>query len=306
MDIMQNCTLCPRLCHVDRTCKFGICHASDKVEVALVSLHRWEEPCLSGTNGAGTVFFSHCNLRCIFCQNYEISTEGKGYTVSINRLAEIFIEQQKRGAHCLELVTPTHYVSQIIKALAIAKQNGLTIPVAYNTSGYETCETLEALRGYIDIFLPDFKYIWQETAKAYSRAPNYPEVVKAALNKMYEIVGRPVFKQNLMQRGMIIRHLILPWQYKESMEIVKYIWDNFGDNVYLSLMNQYTPMYKALTHPKLKRKLTTFEYDKVINYAVDLGFTKCYIQEGQTATTKFVPNFDGTNVLKNKKPLNRG
>lgn len=303
---MQNCTLCPRLCHVDRTCKFGICHASDKVEVALVSLHRWEEPCLSGTNGAGTVFFSHCNLRCIFCQNYEISTEGKGYTVSINRLAEIFIEQQKRGAHCLELVTPTHYVSQIIKALAIAKQNGLTIPVAYNTSGYETCETLEALRGYIDIFLPDFKYIWQETAKAYSRAPNYPEVVKAALNKMYEIVGRPVFKQNLMQRGMIIRHLILPWQYKESMEIVKYIWDNFGDNVYLSLMNQYTPMYKALTHPKLKRKLTTFEYDKVINYAVDLGFTKCYIQEGQTATTKFVPNFDGTNVLKNKKPLNRG
>lgn len=298
MDIMQNCTLCPRLCHVDRTCKFGICHASDKVEVALVSLHRWEEPCLSGTNGAGTVFFSHCNLRCIFCQNYEISTEGKGYTVSINRLAEIFIEQQKRGAHCLELVTPTHYVSQIIKALDIAKTNGLTIPVAYNTSGYETCETLEALRGYVDIFLPDFKYIWQETAKAYSRAPNYPEVVKAALNKMYEIVGRPVFKQNLMQRGMIIRHLILPWQYKESMEIVKYIWDNFGDNVYLSLMNQYTPMYKALSHPKLKRKLTTFEYDKVVNYAADLGFTKCYIQEGQTATAKFVPNFDGTNVLK--------
>lgn len=295
---MQNCTLCPRLCHVDRTCKFGICHASDKVEVALVSLHRWEEPCLSGTNGAGTVFFSHCNLRCIFCQNYEISTEGKGYTVSINRLAEIFIEQQKRGAHCLELVTPTHYVSQIIKALDIAKTNGLTIPVAYNTSGYETCETLEALRGYVDIFLPDFKYIWQETAKAYSRAPNYPEVVKAALNKMYEIVGRPVFKQNLMQRGMIIRHLILPWQYKESMEIVKYIWDNFGDNVYLSLMNQYTPMYKALSHPKLKRKLTTFEYDKVVNYAADLGFTKCYIQEGQTATAKFVPNFDGTNVLK--------
>lgn len=296
----RDCTLCPRLCHVDREHKFGICNASDKVEVALVSLHRWEEPCLSGTNGAGTVFFSHCNLRCIFCQNYEISTEGKGYEVSIERLAQIFLEQEQRGAHCLELVTPTHYVVQIIQALDIAKAKGLTIPVAYNTSGYERAEIIEALKGYIDIFLPDFKYIWNDTAKAYSRAPNYPEVVKTAIAKMYELVGKHVFKDNIMQRGMIIRHLILPWQYKESMEIVKYIWDNYGDNVYLSLMNQYTPMYKALTHPKLNRKLTTFEYDKVVNYAVDVGFTKCYIQEGKTATAKFVPNFDGTNVLKNK------
>lgn len=299
MSSCKDCTLCPRLCHVDRTIRRGICNASDKVEVALVSLHRWEEPCLSGTNGAGTVFFSHCNLRCIFCQNHEISTEGKGYEVSIERLAQIFLEQQARGAHCLDLVTPTHYILQIIKAIDIAKANGLKIPVAYNTSGYERAEIIEQLRGYVDIFLPDFKYMWSETAKAYSRAPNYPEVAKKAIAKMYEIVGNPQFDEHgIMQSGMIIRHLILPWQYKESMEIVNYIWQTYGDNVYLSLMNQYTPMYKALTHPKLKRKLTTFEYEKVVNYALDLGITKCFIQEGQTATAKFVPHFDGTNVLK--------
>ena len=253
---MQNCTLCPRLCHVDRTKNYGVCLASDKVEIALVSLHQWEEPCLSGTNGAGTVFFSHCNMRCIFCQNHEISTEGKGFPVTIERLAQIFLEQQARNAHCLELVTPTHYVLQIIEALKLAKKQGLSIPVVYNTSGYERVEVLEMLKDYIDVFLPD----------------------------------------NIMQKGVIIRHLILPWYYKESMEIVKYIWEKYHDDVYLSLMNQYTPMYKALTHPKLKRKLTTFEYDKVVDYALDLGFKNCYIQQGKTATTKFVPHFDGTNV----------
>lgn len=293
---MQNCTLCPRLCAVDRTKRFGVCHASDKVDIALVSLHQWEEPCLSGTNGAGTVFFSHCNMRCIFCQNHEISTEGKGITVSIERLAQIFLEQQARKAHCLDLVTPTHYLPQIIEALDIAKKQGLNIPVAYNTSGYERPEMLEQLRGYVDIFLPDFKYYFKETAQEYSRAPNYPEIVKKAIQTMYTIVGKPVFKDSIMQKGMIIRHLVLPWHYKESMEIVKYIWETYKDDVYLSLMNQYTPMYKALTHPKLKRKLTTFEYDKVVDFALDLGFKNCYIQQGKTATTDFVPNFNGQNV----------
>ena len=266
---MQNCTLCPRLCHVDRTKNYGVCHASDKVEIALVSLHQWEEPCLSGTNGAGTVFFSHCNMRCIFCQNHEISTEGKGFPVTIERLAQIFLEQQARNAHCLELVTPTHYVLQIIEALKLAKKQGLSIPIVYNTSGYERVEVLEMLKDYIDIFLPDFKYYSPDTAKEFSHAPDYPQVVKEAIDKMY---------------------------YKESMKIVKYIWEKYHDDVYLSLMNQYTPMYKALTHPKLKRKLTTFEYDKVVDYALDLGFKNCYIQQGKTATTKFVPHFDGTNV----------
>ncbi len=340
---MQNCTLCPRLCHVDRTKNYGVCLASDKVEIALVSLHQWEEPCLSGTNGAGTVFFSHCNMRCIFCQNHEISTEGKveialvslhqweepclsgtngagtvffshcnmrcifcqnheistegkGFPVTIERLAQIFLEQQARNAHCLELVTPTHYVLQIIEALKLAKKQGLSIPVVYNTSGYERVEVLEMLKDYIDVFLPDFKYYSPDTAKEFSHAPDYPQVVKEAIDKMFELVGKPQFKNNIMQKGVIIRHLILPWYYKESMEIVKYIWEKYHDDVYLSLMNQYTPMYKALTHPKLKRKLTTFEYDKVVDYALDLGFKNCYIQQGKTATTKFVPHFDGTNV----------
>lgn len=294
---MQNCTLCPRNCHADRTKQYGFCHASSEVEVALVSLHKWEEPCLSGKNGAGTVFFSHCSMKCIFCQNHEISTEGKGLKVSIERLAEIFLEQQQRKAHCLELVTPTHYVPQIIKALDIAKQNGLNIPVVYNCSGYEKVETLQALRNYIDVFLPDFKYFYSETAKEYSNAPDYPEVAKKVIDKMYELVGKPVFKDDIMQKGVIIRHLILPWQYKESMQIVKYIWEKYHDDVYLSLMNQYTPMYKALSHPKLKRKLTTFEYNKVVDFASDLGFTNCYIQQGKTATKDFVPDFNGENVL---------
>lgn len=296
MDI-KNCTLCPRNCHADRTRNYGFCRAGSEAEVALVSLHQWEEPCLSGKNGAGTVFFSHCSMQCIFCQNHEISTEGKGFKVSIERLAQIFLEQQQRNAHCLELVTPTHYALQIIEALDIAKRNGLNIPVVYNCSGYENIETLDALRNYIDVFLPDFKYFYSETAKEYSNAPDYPKIAQKAIAKMYEFAGKPAFKNGIMQKGVIIRHLVLPWHYKESMEIVKYIWQTYGDNVYLSLMNQYTPMYKALNHPKLKRRLTTFEYDKVVDYAAELGFTNCYIQQGKTATKDFVPNFNGDNVF---------
>lgn len=297
---LKNCTLCPRNCHADRTKSQGFCHAGNDVEVALVSLHQWEEPCLSGTKGAGTVFFSHCSMQCIFCQNYEISTKGRGFKISVKRLAEIFLEQQKRNAHCLELVTATHYVPQIIEALDTAKKNGLNIPIVYNSSGYEKIETLEALRNYIDVFLPDFKYFSGEIAKKYSNAADYPEVAQKAIAKMYELVGKPVFKDNLMQKGVIIRHLILPWHYKESLKIVKYIWETYHDNVYLSLMNQYTPMYKALTHPELKRRLTTFEYDKVVNFADSLGFTNCYIQQGKTATKDFVPKFNGENVKKPK------
>ncbi len=300
--LYEECTLCPRLCHVNRHENFGFCHAKDSVEIALVSLHKWEEPCLSGTNGAGTVFFSHCNMRCIFCQNHEISTEGKGISVSPERLAQIFLEQQARHAHCLDLVTPTHYVPHIIETLDIAKAQGFNLPVVYNTSGYEREETLLSLKNYVDIFLPDFKYYASDTASECSKAPDYPQIVKHAIETMYKLVGKPVFDEHgIMQKGIIIRHLILPWHYKESMAIVKYIWETYGDNVYLSLMNQYTPMYKALNHPKLNRRLTTFEYDKVVNYAADLGITKCFIQEGKTATTKFVPHFDGSNVLSDNR-----
>ena len=296
-DLLKKCTLCPRLCRVDRYRQFGVCRAGADVQIALVSLHRWEEPCLSGTRGAGTVFFSHCSLRCIFCQNHEISTEGKGLNVPNERLAQIFLEQQQRGAHCLDLVTPTHYVPQIIAALDAARAKGFNLPVVYNCSGYERVETLDMLRGYVDVFLPDFKYFYADTARECSYAPDYPDIAKAAIAKMAEMAGKPVFNdEGIMQKGVIIRHLILPWHYKESMQIVKYIWDNYGDDVYLSLMNQYTPMYKALEHPQLKRRLTSLEYDKVVDYAAELGFTKCFIQEGQTATAKFVPNFDGSNV----------
>lgn len=295
---MQNCTLCPRLCHVDRTKNYGVCHASDKVEIALVSLHQWEEPCLSGTNGAGTVFFSHCNMRCIFCQNHEISTEGKGFPVTIERLAQIFLEQQSRNAHCLELVTPTHYVLQIIEALKLAKKQGLSIPVVYNTSGYERVEVLEMLKDYIDVFLPDFKYYSPDTAKEFSHAPDYPQVVKEAIDKMFALVGKPQFKDNIMQKGVIIRHLILPGHGEDSMRLIDWIADTFSPgDVMVSLMRQFIPCGTAAQYPEINRKLTDEEYEEVELHFLESRIEDGFIQESPAADDKFIPAFDGTGIL---------
>lgn len=297
---LENCTLCPRSCGVNRLAgENGYCGASgDKVDIALVSLHPWEEPCIAGKNGAGTVFFSHCSLRCVFCQNSEISSEGKGIAVDTARLAEIFLEQQRRGAATLDLVTPTHYAPQIAEALREAKKVGLTIPVVWNSGGYETEELIEALSGLVDVYLPDLKYIDSDSAARYSNAKDYFTHAEKALRAMVSRTGEPrTDADGVMRKGVLVRHLVLPGRRKESMRIVDWLWESFGDKVWLSLMNQYTPLYHAKDYKEINRTLTTFEYESVVDHAAELGIEHCYVQEGKTASAKFVPAFDGRGVL---------
>jgi putative pyruvate formate lyase activating enzyme len=296
---ITNCNLCPRRCGVNRTKRVGFCGAGEKVRIALVSLHQWEEPCLVGAKGAGTVFFSYCSLRCVYCQNHAISHGGQGVEVTTERLAEIFLEQQARGAATLDLVTPTHYVPQIIAALDIAKARGLTLPVVYNSSAYENVETIEALKGYVDIYLPDMKYMSAASGKEYSAAADYFAAASAAITRMVEQVGPVQFAADgQLRRGVVGRHMVLPGHRHESMDIVKWLWETFGKTVQVSLMNQYTPMYKAAEHKPLNRRLTTFEYDSVVDYALQLGMENAYIQERRSASAEFVPDFNGAGVAK--------
>ena len=289
---MTPCELCPRRCRVDRVNKFGFCGASEKLRVALVSLHKWEEPCLVGENGAGTIFFSHCNLKCVYCQNFSISHEGYGAEISVERLAEIFIEQQKRGAANIELVTPTHYVPQICAAIDLAKSRGLNLPIVYNSNAYENIETLELLCGRVDVFLPDLKYFDDDAAKTFSNAPNYFAVATRAIEKMFELTGDAQIVNGLMIRGVIVRHLVLPNFRHDAIKIVDWLYETFDDKIFISLMNQYTPIFKACEHKKINRRLTTFEYNSVVNHAEDLGVKNCFIQVGKTADESFIPNFN--------------
>ena len=299
---LHKCNLCPRNCGVDRYKSLGFCGAGALPKVALVSLHPWEEPCLTGANGAGTVFFSYCNLRCCFCQNHEISHGGQGEEVTVARLAEIFLEQQERGAATLDLVTPTHYVPQIIEALKMAKAKGFKLPVVYNSGAYEQVETIDALQGVVDIYLPDLKYFSGESAGAYSEAADYPEVAKAAIKAMFEQVGPLQFNDDgSLAKGVIVRHMVLPGHRRESMEILEWLWQEFGDKVQISLMSQYTPMYRAGEHKNLKRRLTTFEYDSVVEHAMELGITRCYTQERRAASEEYVPEFNGAGVRKEQE-----
>ena len=296
---LHKCNICPRNCGVDRFERKGFCGAGVLPKVALVSLHPWEEPCLTGEKGAGTVFFSCCNLRCCFCQNHEISHGGKGEEVTVERLAEIFQEQQERGAATLDLVTPTHYVPQIIEALQLAKGKGFGLPVIYNSGAYEQVETIKALQGLVDIYLPDLKYFSKESAKAYSEAEDYPQVARAAIKAMFEQVGSLKFNEDgSLSGGMIVRHMVLPGHRRESMKILDWLWQEFGDRVQISLMSQYTPMYRAGEHKNLKRRLTTFEYDSVVEHAAGLGITRCYTQERRAASEEYVPEFNGAGVRK--------
>lgn len=238
-------------------------------------------------------------MRCAFCQNYEISRENFGIAVTEERLAEIFLEQEERGAATLDLVTPTHFAPQIAAALRLAKAQGLSIPVVYNSSAYETIDTIKSLAGLVDIFLPDLKYMAEETALRYSSAPDYFKTASAAIRCMREIAGRPVFDNtNRMQRGVLVRHLVLPGRRKESMKILDWLWQNFSDTIYISLMNQYTPMGDLSEVPELNRRLTTFEYESVVDHARSLGIENCYIQQGGTVSASFVPHFDGRGVEK--------
>ncbi len=293
---MKPCELCPRRCRVDRVNRLGFCGAGENLRVALVSLHRWEEPCLVGQFGAGTIFFAHCNLRCVYCQNFSISHGGFGADISIERLAEIFLEQQNRGAANVELVTPTHYADKICAAIDIAKSRGLTLPIVWNSNAYESPATLEMLRGRIDVFLPDVKYFDDDAARKFSAAPNYFATACAAVSKMFELVGPAKFNGGLMTRGVIVRHLILPNFRRDAMKIIDRLYATFGDEIFFSLMNQYTPLYRACEHKKINRTLTTFEYNSVVQHAVELGITNCFVQTGKTADAKFIPTFDLSGV----------
>ena len=288
----MKCELCPRRCGVDRVKQLGFCGAGENLRVALVSLHKWEEPCLVGERGAGTIFFSHCNLKCVYCQNFSISHEGYGAEISIERLAEIFIEQQRRGAANIELVTPTHYADKICAAIDIAKTRGLTLPIVWNSNGYENLDTLETLRGRVDIFLPDLKYFDDKPAKIFSNAPNYFAVASAAVKKMFELVGSAQIVGGVMTRGVIVRHLVLPNFRHDSIKIVDWLYKTFGDEIFISLMNQYTPIYRAAEFKKISRPLTTFEYESVIAHAETLGVKNCFIQLGKTADKNFIPDFN--------------
>ncbi len=291
---LNECRLCPHNCKVNRLeGKKGICKCGKNVKIALASLHYFEEPCISGKNGSGTIFFSNCNLNCKYCQNYKISQEGKGKEISVQKLADIFIKQQEEGANNINLVTPTSYVYHIIEALDIAKKNGLKIPIIYNTNGYENVEIIELLNGYIDVYLPDLKYYSNELAKKYSGINNYFETATKAIIKMHEQVGTPVFNENgIIQRGVIIRHLVLPNHILNSKHILNWIKQNMPQDTYISVMAQYFPTYKAKEDNLLNRKLTKREYKEIENYLYSLDLENGYIQELGEHEEEYVPNFD--------------
>lgn len=293
---LSDCTLCPRKCHVDRTAgQTGFCGQSDKIMAARAALHFWEEPCLSGTNGSGAVFFSGCNLHCIYCQNHIIAQGQSGKEISVERLSEIFLELQDKQAHNINLVTPTHYVPQIIQALQTAKDNGLTIPVVYNTSGYENVDTLKRLEGLIDIYLPDLKYHDSTLSARYSNAPDYFAKASIAIEEMLRQTGGPVFvdgEDSLMLKGVIVRHLLLPGCETDSRYLLQYLHQTYGNDIYVSIMNQYTPMPYVTDIPALNRRITPEEYDRIVDYAIQIGIENGFIQEGETASESFIPAFD--------------
>ena len=295
---LKECKLCPHKCKVNRLeGKIGRCRATEKVKISLVSLHHFEEPCISGTNGSGTIFFSNCNFNCVFCQNYKISQEGMGQDVSIEFLANSMLEEQNKGAHNINLVTPVMYVYHIIEAIKIAKAKGLNIPIIYNSNGYENIETLKLLEGYIDIYLPDFKYANNELGKKYSNINNYFEITSKAIKEMYRQVGPPKLDENgLIKRGLIIRHLILPNEIENSKKVLKWIIDNIGKKVYVSIMAQYFPTYKAKNISELNRKINKDEYKKIEEYIYKIGIENGYMQDLGEHEEEYVPDFKNNSL----------
>ena len=293
LELLEKCTICPHNCGINRTNnQIGRCKSKDTVKIALYSTHNFEEPCISGKKGSGTVFFSNCNMNCVFCQNYEISQQGKGKEITIEELAEIFIKQQEKDVENINLVTPTSYVPQIIEAIKIARNKGLKLPIVYNTNGYEKVETLKMLEGYVDIYLPDFKYSDNELAKRLSKVDNYFEIATQALTEMYKQTGKAVFDdRGIMQKGMIIRHLVLPNQILNSRRVLKWINENMHD-VYVSVMSQYFPTYKAKDIEDINRKLTKEEYEQIEKYLYRLDLENGYIQELGEHEEEYVPKWD--------------
>ena len=301
---MAKCSICPRNCSADRDLgEKGFCNETARVFLARAALHFWEEPCISGKEGSGAVFFSGCNMRCVFCQNGKIASGTVGKEVSIKRLGEIFLELQEKGANNINLVTPSHYVLQIREALLQVKEQ-LKIPVVYNSSAYEKPETLRLLEGLIDIYLPDFKYWSSELSKRYSGAKDYRACAQAALDEMLRQVGEPVFDENpeedweaedmpLLKSGVIVRHLILPGCAEDSKKVIGYLHHRYGDRIYISIMNQYTPMEGiGDCFPELNRTVTEEEYDEVVDYAISIGVENGFVQEGETQKESFIPDFN--------------
>lgn len=286
---MYICNACPRKCGVDRENNFGVCGTGTKYKLARAALHFWEEPCISGTNGSGTVFFSGCSLKCVYCQNYEISQGGKGKEITEDRLIEIFKNLEKQGAHNINLVNPTHYAIQLANTL---KKYKPSIPVVYNTGGYDDVESLKMLDGLVDIYLTDIKYADGTVAKKYSRAENYFEVASEAVKEMYRQTGDAIFEKDLMKKGLIIRHLILPGNVSQGIKILDWIKENLNGEIVLSLMGQYLPCGEAEKYPTINRRISQREYNMVIDYADKLGFENAYIQDLSSSDKDFIPDFD--------------
>lgn len=309
--LLADCTLCPRNCHADRTQnKLGVCGAGSNLIIARAALHMWEEPCISGQEGSGTVFFSGCNLGCIFCQNYDIAHRKSGQEISVKRLSEIFLELQEKKANNINLVTPTHFIPQITEALTQAKKDGLSIPIVYNSSGYESVESLQMLDGLIDVYLPDLKYFSSALSSEYSHAADYFEKASVAIAEMVRQTGEPLFctkngilltseqydDEALICKGTIVRHLLLPGCLEDSKAVIKYLYETFGNRIYISIMNQYTPLKQVAHLPKLNRKVSSEDYETLVDYAISLGVENGFIQEGDVALESFIPDFDGSGI----------
>lgn len=290
---MGKCSICPRNCGAERSVSAGFCSVGETIKISRAALHMWEEPCISADKGSGTVFFSGCNMKCVFCQNKEISTGGFGKEISVQRLAQIFCELKEKGALNINLVTPTHYTNQIIDAVKAARQMGMNLPVIYNTSGYEKVETLKLLEGIVDVYLPDFKYIDSQAAKRYSCAEDYPQYACAAIAEMVRQQPQCVFDENgIIQKGVIVRHLVLPTQAQAAKRIINYLHKNYSNQIYISIMSQYTPCADLSAFEEINRKLTALEYAEVVDYAVNIGVENGFVQEGEAASESFIPKFD--------------
>lgn len=295
LEELEKCEVCPHKCKINRkNNKIGRCKASDKVKIALYSTHDFEEPCISGKKGSGTVFFSNCNLNCVYCQNYEISQQGKGKEISIEELANIFLEQQNKNVENINLVTPTSYVPQIIETIKIAKERGLKIPIVYNTNGYENIETIKKLEGYIDIYLPDLKYAENKLGKRYSKIEDYFEIATKAIKEMENQIGSPKFNdEGIMQRGVLVRHLVLPNNIENSKKVLKWMKDNLKEDTYVSIMAQYFPTFKAKIeeYKELNRKLNLKEWEEIEDYIYELNFKNGFMQELGEHEEEYVPKW---------------
>lgn len=287
------CNLCPRNCNVNRENNKGYCKVSENIKVSRAALHFWEEPCISGEKGSGTVFFSGCNMRCIFCQNYDISRQAFGKEISLERLVEIYFELESQKAHNINLVTPGHYAHKIAKSIDISRQKGLKIPFVYNTNSYEKVNSIKMLENKIDIFLPDFKYMDGVLAKNFSDCADYPETAKKSIEQMVKQTGGCVFDENgIMQKGVIVRVLVLPECTSDAKKIIEYLYKTYKDDIFISIMSQYTPVNQIDKYPFLNRKITQEEYDDVVDFAVDLGVENGFIQTSDSAQESFIPHFN--------------